>query len=68
MWISGGWIGKKEDKVFHDFVSPFLYFLGMANIFFFMGLHVPSLSFSFQYIAHVFIGENFGRDFMEYGT
>ena len=33
--------------------------------FFFIGLHVPS--FFFQYIAHAFIGENFERDFMEYG-
>ena len=55
------------------------YILGMANFFlifawtfmcpsfFFMGLHVPSSSF-FQYIAHALIRENFGRNFMEYGT
>jgi len=51
--------------------------LGMANFliilhgpscihFIFVGLHVPLLFF--QYIAHALIGENFGRDFMEYGT
>jgi len=34
--------------------------------FFFIGLNVPSLFF--QYITHAFIEENFGRDFMEYGT
>ena len=49
--------------------------LGMTNYlifawtfmcpFFFMGLHVPLF---FQYIADALIGENFGRDFMEYGT
>ena len=41
------------------------YIFDMAN-FFFMGLHVPSLFF--QYMAHALIGENFGRDFMKYGT
>ena len=53
------------------------YILGMANSFLF--LHGPScvhhsfFSWAFmcpfyQYIAHALIGEDFGRDFMEYGT
>ena len=56
MWTCGGQSGKKEDKVFHDFVSPFLYF-GMA-IFFARTFMCP-----FFLIHSSLIGENFGRDF-----
>ena len=61
-------VESKKDKLFHDFVSPFLYFwVWLISLF----LHGPScvhffyrpscaLIF-FQYIAHAFIGENFGE-------
>jgi len=58
---------------------PSYIFLGMANFLFFVFfLRGPSCVhffhgsscalYFFQYLAHALIGENVGRDFMEYGT
>ena len=49
--------------------------LGMANFLIFAWTFMCQFFYGpscvplfFQYIAHALIGENFGRDFMEYGT
>ena len=76
MWICDGWSGKQEGRMFHDFVSPFLYFWAWLIFlflhgpscvhFFFMGLHVPSSLLFFQYIAHALTRKNFWERL--YGT
>ena len=47
--------------MFHDFVSSSLYFFGHGYFSCFCMDLCPSLSLFFQYIAHAFAGENFGK-------
>ena len=51
MWICGGWSGERENKVFHNFVPPFIFWAWLN--FFFHGpscvhfFHGPSCALSF---------------------